>query len=229
MFGQSLTLEIQQYFDLKDFTKAENRLLDYLEDNPNNIEAIELLGDFYGHQKKWNNAIESYKTLVDSVPNNANYHYKYGGALGMKALEVNKLKALTIIDDVKQAFLTAAHLDPNHIDTRWALVELYMKLPGIIGGSKNKSLQYANELEALSKVDGYLAKGYIHEYDDELEQAEIYYKKALHVGNSKTGYIKLSDFYLNQDKQDEAIHVLKEGYAKLNDEEFLKRITEITK
>ena len=78
--------------------------------------------------------------------------------------------------DVKDAFLKAAELDPNHIDTRWALVELYIQLPGIIGGSKSKSFKYANELEALSKVDGYLAKGYIYEYDNEPENAEKYYK-----------------------------------------------------
>jgi hypothetical protein len=40
-------------------------------------------------------------------------------------------------------------------------------------------LLFANQLEVLSKVDGYLAKGYIHEYDNEPELAEKYYKKAV--------------------------------------------------
>ena len=35
----------------------------------------------------------------------------------MKALEVNKFKAFGIIGDVKEAFLKAAELDPEHIDT----------------------------------------------------------------------------------------------------------------
>ena len=125
-----------------------------------------------------------YKKLVKANPYNANYHYKYGGALGMKALSVSKLKALGIIGDVKRFFFKAAELDPKHIDARWALVELYMSLPGIIGGSKSKSLKYADELENLSKVDGYLAKGYIYEYDDEPELAEKYYKIAIKVGGS---------------------------------------------
>ncbi len=83
----------------------------------------------------------------------------------MKAFTVSKLSALTMIGDIKGAFLKAAKLDPKHIDTRWALVEFYVQLPGILGGSIKKSLKYADQLQQLSVVDGYLAKGYIYEYD----------------------------------------------------------------
>ncbi|MBT8244314.1 MAG: hypothetical protein HKP48_07435 [Winogradskyella sp.] len=53
---------------------------------------------------------------------------------------------------------------------------------------QKKSLLYANELEALSKVDGYLVKGYIYKYDDKPELAEKYYKLALKIGGSITCY-----------------------------------------
>jgi len=224
MTSQSLSSEIQQYFDLKDFIKAENRLLEFLKDNPNNIEAIELLGDSYGHQKKWDDAIKLYKELVDSIPKNANYHYKYGGVLGMKALSISKFKAITIIGDAKEAFLNAAELDSNHIDARWALVELYMQLPGIIGGSKSKSLKYANELEALSKVDGYLAKGYVYEYDDEPELAEQYYKMAITEGDSLTCYNHLIQFYIKLKEYDQALYICEIAYNKFKSQEILNQI-----
>jgi tetratricopeptide (TPR) repeat protein len=126
----------------------------------------------------------------------------------MKALSINKMKALGIIGDVKEAFLNAAELDPKHIEARWALVELYMQLPGIIGGSKSKSLKYAKELEVLSKVDGYLAYGYIYEYDDEPELAEKYYKLAINEGGSLTCYDKLTDLYKNENQPNKAINNL---------------------
>lgn len=177
-FGQNASLvEAKQLIELKKFVAAESLLNDYVDSEPSDIEGIELLGDAYGQQEKWDEAIDQYEKLIELRPNEANYHYKYGGALGMKALSVSKLRAATFIGDVKSSFLKAAELDPTHIDTRWALVELYMQLPGIIGGSKEKSLKYANELENLSKVDGYLAKGYIYEYDNEPELAASYYKK----------------------------------------------------
>ena len=215
-FSQSIEIEVSHLFKQQQFVKAEQIASDYAKQNPNDIKAIELLGDAYGHQKKWDEAIEEYKKLVDADDDNANYHYKYGGALGMKALEVNKFKALGIIGDVKDAFLTAAELDPKHIDTRWALVELYMQLPGIIGGNKSKSLKYAEELEQLSKVDGYLAKGYVYEYDKEPELAEIYYKKAIEVGGSLTCYDKLTKLYESEKQPKKAIATIERAYEKHN-------------
>ena len=205
-FSQSLVVdEAKQLIETKQFDKAEQVLSEYIKENENDKEGIELLGDAYSNQKKWHDAATYYEKLKELEPNNANFHYKYGGALGMKALNVSKLRAVGIIGDVKEAFLTAAALDPTHIDTRWALVELYMQLPGIIGGSKSKSLKYANELEALSKVDGYLAKGYIYEYDNEPELAEDYYNKAIKVGGSLTCYDKLTHLYEKEEQPYKAI------------------------
>ncbi|NMH87756.1 tetratricopeptide repeat protein [Flavivirga algicola] len=213
-FGQSNLNDVDALIQKKQFKKAEQLVSDYLELHPNNLKAIELLGDAYGHQKKWDDAIFQYEKLVVYEETNANYHYKYGGALGMKALSISKLKALGIIGDVKGAFLKAAELDKNHIPTRWALVELYMQLPGIIGGSKSKSLHYAEELEVLSKVDGYLAKGYIYEYDDEPKLAEKYYKMAIKEGGSVTCYNKLTTLYENEEEPEKAIETIEAAHKK---------------
>jgi len=214
-FSQNSKDNAKTYIANKKFKNAQNEMVAFLKSNSEDKEAIELLGDAYGHQKKWDKAIEQYKILIEKAPNNANYQYKYGGALGMKALSISKLKALGIIGDVKQAFLKAAELDPNHIDARWALVELYVSLPGIIGGSNAKALKYANELQNLSKVDGYLAKGYVYEYDDEPALAEKYYKLAIKVGGSVTCYEKLTNFYEHQNKPEKAIGNLEEAQKKL--------------
>jgi tetratricopeptide (TPR) repeat protein len=214
-FGQSSSLnDAKQLLQNKKYNQAEKTLETYLMESPNNIEGIELLGDAYGQQEKWDEAIDAYEKLVEMKPDVANYHYKYGGALGMKALKVSKIVAVTFIGDVKEAFLKAAELDPKHINTRWALVELYMQLPGIIGGSKSKSLKYAEELEALSKVDGYLAKGYIYEYDNEPELAEKFYIKAIKIGGSLTCFDKLTDLYKSQDQPKKAIANIEEAKVK---------------
>lgn len=212
--SQTAIVTAEGFLKQKHYDKAISLLDTHIKTNASDLKAIELLGDAYGHQKKWDEAIIHYKQLVDLSPKTANYHYKYGGALGMKALSVNKMKALGIIGDVKNAFLKAAELDPKHIDTRWALVELYMQLPGIVGGSKSKSLKYAEELEALSKVDGYLAKGYIYEYDNEPELAEKYYKLAIKEGGSLTCFEKLTNLYENQKQPEKAIANMESAHDK---------------
>jgi len=205
LFSQNQLEAVEQLFDQGKFEKAEQILVQYVASRPSDQKGIELLGDANINLKKWDDAILNYKKLTEFDSKNANYFYKYGGALAMKALNVSKLSALGIVGDAKKAFLKSAELDLKHIGVRWALVELYMKLPGIAGGSKSKSLEYAEELEKLSPVDGYLAKGFIYESDDQPERAEFYYKKAVRVGGSLVCYTKLTDFYEKQKQPQKAI------------------------
>ncbi|UKM65144.1 hypothetical protein GSB9_01706 [Flavobacteriaceae bacterium GSB9] len=225
-FGQSNFEKAKLLFEKKQFTDTGKTLVLFLKSHPNHLNAIELLGDTYSKQKKWDAASNQYKRLVEANNKNANYHYKYGGALGMKALE-NKLKSIAYVGDIKSSFLKAAELDSTHIGTRWALVELYMQLPGVFGGSKSKALKFAEELEALSKVDGYLAKGYIYEYDSDPELAEKNYKMAIKEGGSLLCYDKLTKFYLAQNQPKKAISNLNEAYKKHQDKALLLKIEEI--
>ena len=213
-FSQTSLDSIDYFIRDKQFDKAEMQLKAYLKKQPKDIKAIELLGDTYGYQKKWDEAIQNYKSLVEINQKNTEYHYKYGGAMGMKALESNKFTALAMIGDIEDSFKKAAELDPNHINVRWALVEYYMKLPAIFGGSKNMALKYAYQLEQLSKVDGYLAKGYIFEYDEEPELAEKYYKLAINEGGSLWCYDKLTTFYEKQKQPEKALANLEVAKAK---------------
>ena len=200
-YAQSGFDEATALFIDGDYERAEPLLKKNFENNPKDLKTVENLGDVASQNGDWDKAIEYYKVLVEADENNANYHYKYGGAMGMKALEVSKLKALGMIGDIKKAFKTAAELDPKHIDVRWALVEFYMQLPAIVGGSEETAMLYAKQLEDLSKVDGYLAMGYIAEYSKRAKDAEKYYKKAIEVGGSVTCYQKLTNLYENTTKE----------------------------
>ena len=212
VFSQTTFEKAEKLYTQKKYNEAEKLFSEHLKSQPNHTKTIEYLGDIAGHQKDWDAAITNYKKLKNSYPKNANYWYKYGGALGMKAKESNKIKALGMIDEVEESFLTAAKLDAKHIDTRWALVMLYIELPGIIGGSEKKAQKYADELMALSKVDGYLAKGYIDVYFSRYAKAEIHYKKAHEIGNSKTTFEKLYDLYLNKLKDKTKAYKLKQEF-----------------
>lgn len=201
-------------FNDKKFNESKSLFEAHLKANPNDLKALEYLGDIAGYQKKWDEAIYYYEKLKKKVPTNADFQYKYGGALGMKAKNVNKMKALGMIDDIEEAFLTAAKLDKKHIDARWALVMLYLELPAIIGGSEAKAKKYADELLLISRIDGYLAHGYIEIYFKRYKKAEPLYVAAHRLGNSKTTFEKLYDLYLNKLKDKVKAQQLKEEYTK---------------
>ena len=197
-FSQTNFEKAEKLFKEKKYTEAKGLFESYLKSVPNHQKTIEYLGDIAGSSKMWDVAIDYYKKLKIQNPNSANYWFKYGGAMGMKAKSVNKFKALGMIDEIETAFLKAATLDKKHIETRWALVMLYIELPGIVGGSEKKATKYAEELLAISKVDGYLAKGYIDVYYKRYKAAEVNFLKAHQIGKSATTYAKLYDLYLNK-------------------------------
>jgi len=193
------------YFQQEAFQKAKPIFEAALRQDPANQKTREYLGDIASYRKDWDSAIEFYEGLVEDDDTSANYHFKYGGALGMKALSINRLRAVSYIGEIKEHFEKAAMLDPEHIDVRWALVEFYIQLPGIIGGSERKAIKFANELGEISQVDGHLANGYIAEYSDRENDAEMFYKRAIAVGGSPHTYTKLANHYEKINKPKEAI------------------------
>jgi len=215
-FSQGLVEKVDTLFQQKKYASAEIVLSSHLSKQPEDKEAMELLGDAYGYQLKWDEAIEVYASLVETYPEDADLQYKLGGSLGLKAQSVSKLKALSYIWDIKDALKAAVRIDPNHIEAHWALIELYMALPGILGGSYEKALLYADDLMGISSVDGYLAKGYIYEYDDEPELAEKNYLKAVEVGGSMVCFNELSEFYQGENQPLKAISTIESAQEKHN-------------
>lgn len=216
MFSETNFEKAQKLFDQGMYLAAQPLFEEFLKQNPNHAKTIEYLGDIAGTQKKWDKSIAYYKKLKVQFPKNANFWYKYGGAMGMKAKESNKFKALGMIDEIETSFITAAKLDAKHTDTRWALVILYLELPRIIGGSEKKSQKYADELMVISKIDGVMAKGYIEEYFKRYKQAEIFYKQGIDITHSKTAYKKLIDLYKNKMNLLEKAKILQQESDKYN-------------
>jgi tetratricopeptide (TPR) repeat protein len=201
--SQSDIDKAEKLFLSKNFEQSKVLFQNYLKDNPNNLKALEYLGDIEGQNKTWDNAIYYYKKLKQLKPMEANYYYKYGGVLGMKAKECNKFMALGMISEIRESFEKAISINPKHIEARLALVELYLQLPGIVGGSEKKALLYANEIAQISAVDGYLSKGHIAEYFGRFKEAEVQYKKAVEISKSKNAYRILANLYKNKMGQPE--------------------------
>lgn len=196
LIAQTTFEEAVVLFEEQKYETSEKIFTQIVQQDTANYKSIEYLGDIASHQKKWNKAIENYTVLKNKFPKNATYHYKYGGALAMKAKNSNFFTAFTLKNDIEKAFLTSSLLDTSHIDVRWALVMFYIQLPAIAGGSEKKAQQYAKELYRISKVDGYLAYGYIATYFKRYKNAEENYVKAHKIGYSVTTFKKLSELYI---------------------------------
>jgi tetratricopeptide (TPR) repeat protein len=153
------------------------------------------LGDIAGFEQNWDKALHYYKTLVELEPENAEYNFKYGGALGMKALQVSKFKAVIYIPDIKKHLEKAAKLDKDHVKSRRALVELYMQLPMLLGGSESKAKQFAHELDEIDPLEAALSHGFILKENGNEKEALKHFQKALIHAKNITR--EKEDNYLN--------------------------------
>ncbi len=201
VWSQSEYNKAEKLFEAGKYDQARPVFESFLKENPSHLKTMEYLGDIAGHQKSWDKAIVYYQKLKQLKPSEANYYFKYGGVLGMKAKESNKFAALGMIGEVKESFEKAIELNPKHIEARWALVTIYIKLPGFVGGSESKAIKYSNELLKLSPVDGYLSRGQIEEHFKRYAAAEQQYKKAIAAGSTKVGVQMLENLHKNKMKK----------------------------
>jgi tetratricopeptide (TPR) repeat protein len=188
----------EKLFQFKKYAEAQIVFEAILKTKPLDITTLDYLGEIEAHQKSWVKGAEYFKKLKELKPTEADYFFKYGGCLAMRAMEVNKIRAFTMVDDMKQAFEKAIVLNPKHVQARWALIEIYLQLPGILGGSESKAISYSKELAQFSPVDGYLSRGRIEEYFKRYTLAEKNYIKANEIGKSKVTFQKLYNLYLNK-------------------------------
>ena len=202
----------EKLYQSKKYDEAKIIFEGILKTKPSDIKTLEYLGEIEAHQKAWERSAVYFKKLKELKPSTADYFYKYGGSLAMRAMEVNRLKALGMVDDMKEAFEKAIVLDPKHIPARWALIEIYLQLPGIFGGSESKAISYSNQLAQLSPVDGYLSRGRIDVYFKRYALAEKNFIKAHEIGKSKTTFQKLYNLYLNNLKDAKKAKELKQKF-----------------
>ena len=201
----------QKMYDAGKYRSAR-KILEPLDRGPENDTAVRLLlGSVYAKLELWEKAADEVEVLVEKYPDNAEYNFRYGGALGMVAKQANKFTALMMLDDVKFHLKKATRLDEQHINSRWALVQLYVELPSVIGGTKDNAMQYTDELADISPVDGALARGFVERSEENYREAEKYLKQAVDIGRSETTYTKLTELYLEMNQQEKAFATLQEG------------------
>jgi len=199
------------------YSKARIALLKMPQEFKSGAQAAELTGDIFGGLKQWDSAMMYYERFKKMDPKNAAGHFKYGGALGMKALEKNKLSALMYLDDIEAHFQKAVEVDPTYVAAHWALIEYYLQVPGFMGGGVDRAMEQSDKLFGVSPVDGWMARARIAEKDEDLQKAEQYYDKALREGQSLWTYRGIISFYERQNRWDSAFDKLNKAMTQFQD------------
>ena len=205
--GQSVEQGIELYSASK-FAEARVALLPYGE---RDASAAYYLGRIELEGNDADKAVEWFERAVRMNPKSSLYYDWLGRAYGTQAQHANRFRLPFLARKTKSAWETALALDPDNLDVRDDLIIYYTRVPGILGGNKEKAREMALEIKKRNPYRGSIAATSLCAADNDtlcivrgLQEMMITYPDSAGV------YAGLAVFYANQKQFDKAFAVLDE-------------------
>lgn len=126
--------------------------------NPNDAETQWLLSCVRLIYKDADGALAPAEKAAALDPKNVEYRFQVAEVVGEMAQTASVFKQMGLAKRYKREIEAALALNPKHIKSMTGLMEYYSRAPGIMGGDKTKAQDLPNQISAVSKVDGHLAK-----------------------------------------------------------------------
>lgn len=89
-------------------------------------------------------ALKRLEACVAALPHAAMCHYGVGAVLGVNAMTQGMVTGLRSVGRIRESFSKALEIDPLFYAARNGLVQVYLTVPGIAGGSVAKARELAN-------------------------------------------------------------------------------------
>jgi Flp pilus assembly protein TadD len=194
-------------FEKREYAEAAKRLAPVAEADPGNARAHAYYGMALANSGgDLEVATAQLEKAVALEKTSSHYHVWLGSIYGARAGSSGLFKAASLAGKARAAFEKAVALDPASLEARQALLQYYLYVPGIAGGSVAKAREQAAVIATLDPRRGHLAAARIAEYEKEWPAAEKAYRAALALkdddGNTHN---QLGYMLLRQGSNEEAI------------------------
>ena len=100
--------------------------------------------------------------------------YQLAGTNGILASQKKNFYSIIYLNEMLKNFSKALDLDPNHVPTLEAYIDVLYSVPKILGGDKNKAIKLAERLDKISKIDGHLSMARIYFKNENNEMSKLY-------------------------------------------------------
>lgn len=147
--------------------------------DPDSGELHALLSIAHRESGAVDEAVDAGKRAVELAPDASWVHHEYARALAMKMLEGGVLAAMGNLGEYKDEMQKAVDLDPGNVDALSEQIGFYLFAPGIVGGSTEKALELARQLEAHDRRMGKWLQAEAHWRNDDKERAKTVCRNAL--------------------------------------------------
>lgn len=114
---QKLEKEANELIEQKNYSEAETILKKILIISPEILHIKEMLGDVFLLEKKYDNSIKQFDSLIEECPNNSDYYFKRGQAY----------KGKYCFSDAEKNYIWSYSLDYGNLNAINQLVYLYIE------------------------------------------------------------------------------------------------------
>lgn len=122
------------------------------------------------------------------------------------------------INRLKELEKTASS-NPEDIELKWNLIELYTSIPSLMGGSARKAIITASDIKDLNKTEGHLALGSIYMKEREFNIAEEEFLQAVEESNNAPRcLVELGKFYRFTGDNQKALNCFEQVLVKIHDD-----------
>jgi len=167
-------------FQQNKFAEAKSVFEQILDKNDDNAEAHYQLGSVYlnrmNPKRDVDEAVDQLEKATELDPNNADYYFRYGAAVGEKTQHAGVIKQAFLAPKIKKAFLRAVELNPRLVPARIGLAQYYLMAPSIMGGDEDEGWKQLDEAIKLDEVQGRTVKARFLERAKKNDEAEKEYK-----------------------------------------------------
>ena len=126
-------------------------------------------------------ALGIYEAAIKADPDNADYQHGYGAALAAGIDEANALRKPGMARRMRNAWIRAVELDPDHLDARTSLVQYYLNAPAMVGGGRTKAMREVEEIARRDAARGHTAMASVHLADGHPALATEEYARAVAI------------------------------------------------
>ena len=183
------------------------------------------LANIYLQDRRYSDALSFYDELCDRNPNRFAYQFGRGASAGFLLSGTPSFRSLRYVEQFRSSFEAAVRLQPNSLVVRRALLNIYLGLPRLLGGSQTKAEQQLKAIQSINPLEGALA-GAIYAMNNKdqsafAQQAQMAYNDSKYqivvndsryelamitsyfFGDSERGIQLLNDFLANANPGDQ--------------------------
>ena len=141
--------------------------------------ACALVGRTYFEEGDFRVATEWFERAIEREPNESQHHRWLGRACAERATTASIFKKPGLASRSRKALEKAIELEPANVEARRDLIVFYLNAPKMMGGSRDRAVEQADEIRRRDAAQGHLAWATIHNNDGDLDEQAKEYRAAI--------------------------------------------------